>query len=323
MLNFDFITVSELLNKEILNIDLDKNPKELYQPVRYFMDLGGKRMRPILSVLSCYLFDNEYVKAVKPSIAIEIFHNFTLIHDDIMDKAPLRRGKPTVHQKWNENIALLAGDVALIKAYQQLEFLPIEIRKDIVALFNTTAIEVCEGQQLDMNFEIINDVSLEEYLDMIQLKTAVLLGFSMYMGARLGGTTIENAKKMYDCGVAMGMAFQIKDDYLDAFADVSKFGKQVGGDIMADKKTFLMLKALQLDTSGSLQAIIGNKSFELTNKVSLVLDIYNNLKIKDLTDLEMKKYFNSAIFILKSMDIEIEKIKFVESYFTQLFYREN
>ncbi len=323
MKKFDFITVLELLNKEIDQLDLDKNPKELYQPVRYFMNLGGKRMRPILSVLACYLFDNEYIKSIQSSVAIELFHNFTLLHDDIMDKAPLRRGQPTVHQKWNENIALLAGDVTLIKAYQQLEYLPSEIRKDVVAMFNKTAFEVCEGQQLDMNFETRNDVSLQEYIEMIRLKTAVLLGFSMYMGARLGGATIDDAHKMYDCAVAMGLAFQIQDDYLDAFADASKFGKQVGGDILADKKTFLMLKAIQLDKNNSLQNLIGNKMIDNTTKIESVLEVYNQLKIKELTTLEMEKYFKIAISILETLHIDIEKKQFVETYFTQLLYREN
>lgn len=322
MITFDFEKVSQLLNEEISTLNFEKNPKELYQPVRYFLNLGGKRMRPLLAVLSCYLFDNDYFKSIKSSIAIELFHNFTLLHDDIMDKAPLRRGMPTVHEKWNENIALLAGDVTLIEAYQQLENLPESVRKDVVKMFNKTAFEVCEGQQFDMNFEIRNDVTIDEYLEMIRLKTAVLLGFSMYMGARIGGASINESLKMYDCAVAMGIAFQIKDDYLDAFAQSEKFGKQIGGDILADKKTFLMLKALSLDEKNELKTIIQTKT-KSENKVAQVLEIYNNLNIKEITFKEMQKYFDKALEILKTIETESNKKIFIEQYFIQLINREN
>ncbi|TAF74721.1 MAG: polyprenyl synthetase family protein [Bacteroidetes bacterium] len=322
MIPFDFNEATTKLNAEITALNFDKKPQELYHPVRYFLDLGGKRMRPLLSLLSCYLFDNEYIKATKASLAIEIFHNFTLIHDDIMDNAPLRRGKPTVHEKWNRNIALLAGDITLIEAYEHLEYLPNEIRKDVVKRFNKTAFEVCEGQQFDMNFELREEVSIEEYIEMIRLKTAVLLGFSMYMGAKIGNATEIEANKMYEVALNIGLAFQIKDDYLDVYGDAKKFGKQVGGDILSDKKTFLLLSALKSKNNTDLKNIIGNKNTSSNEKINKVLAIYEKENIKHITEIEMKKYFDKAIEILKTVSADESKKSFISQYFNDLMTRE-
>lgn len=323
MIPFDFNLVTAKINAEIAALNFDKKPIELYQPIRYFLDLGGKRMRPLMSILSCYLFDDEYDKAIKPSLAIEIFHNFTLIHDDIMDNAPLRRGKPTVHEKWNKNISLLAGDVMLIEAYEHLEYLPNNIRKDIVRQFNKTACEVCEGQQFDMNFEQINEVSIDQYIEMIRLKTAVLLGFSMYMGAKIGSATENEAKKMYELAVNMGIAFQLKDDYLDVYGDAKKFGKQVGGDILADKKTFLYLIALKSKKCNELLKIVENKMIEPKNKIKEVLAIYDSENIKEITKDEMKRYFANALNIVQTLATDETKKSFITVYFTNLMEREN
>ncbi|MBC7851409.1 MAG: polyprenyl synthetase family protein, partial [Chitinophagaceae bacterium] len=219
-------------------------PASLYEPNRYFLGLGGKRVRPVICLMGNELFDTINEDAWKVANAIELFHNFTLIHDDIMDKAPLRRGKPTVHEKFGASTALLAGDVMMVAAYESLAKLDRLYIHQVLHLFNRTAREVCEGQQLDMDFEKMESVSLDQYLRMIELKTSVLLAASLRLGAILGGAGEGNQKHLYEFGRNLGIAFQIQDDYLDAFGDPAKFGKQVGGDIVANKKTFLLLHAL-------------------------------------------------------------------------------
>ncbi len=220
-------------------------PATLYDPNEYFLKLGGKRIRPVLCLMGNELFDDIKEDAWHVGTAIELFHNFTLIHDDIMDKAPLRRGMQTVHTKYNENTALLAGDVMLVKAYDELNKINIQYLQSILSLFNKTAAEVCEGQQMDMDFEKLETVSLAAYLKMIELKTSVALAASLQTGAIIGGAGERNQHLVYDFGKKLGIAFQIQDDYLDAFGDPSKFGKQVGGDILANKKTFLLLHTLE------------------------------------------------------------------------------
>lgn len=239
---FDTQQALQSIEKEIQNIALGTHPAELYEPIRYIMDLGGKRIRPILVLIGNYLFADNWQKNVQPALAVEIFHNFTLLHDDIMDNAPIRRGKPTVHEKWNSNIALLSGDVMLVKAYQQLDFVEEKYFHAILRKFHQCAIEVCEGQQLDMNFEKVGKITEKEYINMIRLKTAVLLGFSLEFGAIIGGAEPENAQQLYDFGVNIGIGFQLKDDLLDVYSDQAKFGKQVGGDIIANKKTSYLSK---------------------------------------------------------------------------------
>jgi geranylgeranyl diphosphate synthase type II len=323
---FDIKTATNQLISEINGLKFERKPAELYDPVGYILTLGGKRMRPLLSLLSCYAFDSEYEKAIKPSLTVELFHNFTLIHDDIMDKAPLRRGMPTVHQKWNENIALLAGDVTLIEAYELFEYIPENIRWEIFKLFNLTAKQVCEGQQMDMNFETQSQVPLEEYIEMIGLKTAVLLGFSMYLGARIGGANAADSQKMYDIGKRIGIGFQIKDDYLDVYGDAEKFGKQVGGDILANKKTFLLLSALEMadaETLSRLKLIIAGSVFRGREKVNEVISLYDKLNIREITFQAIEQYFNNALQDLKSMNIVEAKKTFLVNYFKQLMERES
>lgn len=223
-----------------------QEPDGLYAPIRYILDMGGKRMRPVLVLLSADLFGAPVPSALPAAAAVEVFHNFTLIHDDIMDAAPLRRGKPTVHKKWDTNTGILSGDAMLILAYQQLEAYPGAQYAQLMKLFSRTALEVCEGQQYDMDFEAREDVTLPEYLKMIELKTAVLLGCALQMGAIIGQASETEARAVYDFGIALGLAFQLQDDYLDAFGDPEQFGKQVGGDIIENKKTYLYLKALEL-----------------------------------------------------------------------------
>ena len=240
-----------LVQDEISNTTYSGSPGELYDPMNYILQLGGKRLRPVTALLASQLFGSTLDRALPAAKAIEVFHNFTLVHDDIMDKAPLRRGKQTVHEKWNDNIAILSGDTLLIEVYNH--FLEGEYTNlsEILKVFNRTAIEVCEGQQLDMNFETRTDVTLAEYMNMIRLKTSVLVGGSFKIGALVAEASKENADLIYEFGVNLGIAFQLQDDYLDCFGEPEKFGKQVGGDIISNKKTFMMLKAMELDQSES------------------------------------------------------------------------
>jgi geranylgeranyl diphosphate synthase type II len=307
---FDFKQALQSIEKEILNIALGTDPAELYEPIRYIMDLGGKRIRPMLVLIGNYLFADNWQKNIQPALAVEIFHNFTLLHDDIMDNAPIRRGKPTVHEKWNSNIALLSGDVMLVKAYQQLDFVEEKYFHTILRKFHQCAIEVCEGQQLDMNFEKVEKISETQYINMIRLKTAVLLGFSLEFGALIGGASPQNAQELYDFGVNIGIGFQLKDDLLDVYSDQNKFGKQVGGDIIANKKTFLLIKALEKakgETQAQLQYWLKKEDFDKEEKVKAVVEIYNSLNIKQETESKINEYFDKAFQNLDSISIKKEK----------------
>jgi geranylgeranyl diphosphate synthase type II len=239
------LTYLKLIEAEIKRNKFGKEPASLYEPIRYLMGLGGKRMRPLLTLLSYSLYKDDVKSIVPFAVAIEAFHNFTLMHDDIMDNAPLRRGDKTVHEKWNVNTAILSGDVMLVKVYDMLLSLDAEKLKPVLQKFNTCAAEVCEGQQWDMEFETLASVSESQYINMIRLKTAVLLGFSLEFGAILANSSVEDQNALREFGVNIGIGFQLKDDLLDAYADPKKFGKQVGGDIIANKKTYLLIKALE------------------------------------------------------------------------------
>lgn len=281
-------------------------PLELYQPISYIMSLGGKRIRPLLTLLAYSLYKDDYKKILTPAAAIEVFHNFTLMHDDIMDQAPLRRGKKTVHEKWNANTAILSGDVMLVKAYDMLLDIESSILPTILRRFNKTAAEVCEGQQLDMNFEKVEDVSEQDYIEMIKLKTAVLLGFSLECGALLAGASDHDAQCLYNFGVNVGIGFQLKDDLLDVYADKAKFGKQVGGDIMSNKKTFLLIKAKELAAGSAkekLQELLQMSATDNEIKVKEVTSIYDQLNIKQLTEEKMSFYFNKGFKELSSLKV--------------------
>ena len=296
---------AEYLEKEIQNLDFPLTPKSLYDPLRYIMNLGGKRMRPMLTLMSAELFGNAKESALPAALAVEIFHNFSLIHDDLMDKAPLRRNQETVHTKWNDHIAILSGDVLMIKAYQQLCKVEGSVLPEILNIFNKTAIEVCEGQQMDMDFETQNDVSSSDYIEMIRLKTSVLLACALEMGAIIAKTNIENRKLIYQFGQHLGIAFQIQDDYLDVYGDAGKFGKQVGGDILADKKTFLLLRAFELanaDQKNQLIALRDNDS--PTEKIAQTKELYDQLNIVSETRKAMNIHYGIALKALKEIQIE-------------------
>ncbi|MFT4834063.1 MAG: geranylgeranyl diphosphate synthase type II [Marinoscillum sp.] len=294
-----------IINKEIEGLRYGENPKELYEPISYIMSLGGKRMRPLLVLLGYQLTKDNAQEVVHEAMAVEVFHNFTLMHDDIMDDAPLRRGMPTVHEKWNSTVAILSGDTMLVKAYDMLLTLDKEILPEALRLFNKCAVEVCEGQQIDMNFEQLDKVAVDEYINMIRLKTAVLLGFSLEYGALMSGMLEADRKKLYEVGVKMGIGFQLMDDLLDVYADQAKFGKQVGGDIIANKKTFLLIKALEL-AAGDQKARLNNwllfKDFEASEKVEAVKAIYDELGIKELTTALMNQYFDEAFTLLDVLE---------------------
>lgn len=270
------------------------------------MALGGKRMRPVLVLLGCELFGATAEKALSAAVAVEVFHNFTLLHDDIMDEAPLRRNKPTVHVKWNANIALLSGDVMFVIANQLLLETDAAAWPRILPVFHQTAIEVCEGQQMDMNFETATGVSIADYVTMIGFKTAVLLGASLKIGACIGGASEADADKAYHFGRNLGIAFQLQDDLLDVYGDPAKFGKQVGGDILSNKKTWLLLKALELsegETAAELQRWLHATEFDKAEKVAAVTNIYNRLRIRELATAEMDRFYEEALALLDEIPV--------------------
>jgi geranylgeranyl diphosphate synthase, type II len=302
-----FETLSKMFSEEFSADHFPAEPASLYEPNRYFLKLGGKRVRPVLCLMGNELFENIGKDAWNVAAAIELFHNFTLIHDDIMDHAPLRRGMQTVHEKYGNSTALLAGDVMLVTAYDYLNKVSSKHVAAIIQLFNKTAREVCEGQQLDMDFEKQDQVSIDDYLNMISLKTSVLLAASLQMGAILGGAMERNQKLIYEFGRKLGLAFQVQDDYLDAFGDPSKFGKQVGGDIKSNKKTFLWIHAMEAASSEQKQALIQLAGSDGDEKVEQVLSIYRQCSV-DAWAMELKeKYLHEAFEHLE--DIAVTSIR--------------
>jgi len=285
-------------------IDL-KEPNNLYEPISYILNLGGKRLRPILVLMSCDLFGSDYRKAMDASVAIEMFHNFTLIHDDIMDKASLRRGKKTVHIKWDENIGILSGDALMIMSYQMLETYDGDTFKKLFALFNKTALQICEGQQYDMDFETRRDVLLDDYLKMISYKTAVLLACSLQMGAIIANTNEVDVEHIYNFGLNLGIAFQLQDDYLDAFG-TEEFGKKVGGDILENKKTFLYLKTYDLATNVDREEILNwySDTSRSENKIKKVKELFNKYNTPELLLQEIEKYSLKAFDRIKDLSIQ-------------------
>jgi geranylgeranyl diphosphate synthase type II len=299
-----------------------EDPSSLYEPTTYFLGLGGKRIRPLMCLMGNELFDEILPDAYPLATAIELFHNFTLIHDDIMDKAPLRRGKLTVHARYGEPTALLGGDVMLVVAYDYLNRIDSPHLKRIMHRFNRTAMEVCEGQQLDMDFENKEAISLEEYIQMIGLKTSVLLAASLEMGAMLGGAGEANCHHLYQFGKKLGIAFQIQDDYLDAFGDPEKFGKQVGGDIMANKKTFLMIHAMESADEASKESLRKLMSRNDSGKVDEVLKIFRNSGV-DAWALELKqRYIDEAAAHLEDIAVTQSRKSTLEELMHYLIKRE-
>lgn len=301
-----------------------KEPVNLYKPITYILNLGGKRLRPVLVLMSAEIFDTSYEKALDAALAIEVFHNFSLVHDDIMDAAPLRRGQETVHERWDLNTGILSGDAMLINAYQLFENYDGKVFKELAQLFTKTAIQVCEGQQYDIDFESRDDVEIADYLKMIEYKTAVLVGASLQMGAIIAETTPECKKALFEYGRLLGIAFQLQDDYLDAFGDPETFGKQVGGDIIENKKTFLYLTALQNSNPGEarqLEDLYSIIPMDSTGKVEAVKYIFEKRGAAQLTREEIKNYTNMAFETLDKMELAENKKAILKNFGESLMNR--
>jgi geranylgeranyl diphosphate synthase, type II len=295
---------TQLIEKEIDRLDFPNKPSNLYDPLRYFMKLGGKRMRPILTLLGAELFGEHKENALPAALAVEVFHNFTLVHDDIMDAAPLRRNQPTVHTKWNQSIAILSGDVLFVKAYQLLAKQTPAQLPDFLELFNRTAIEVCEGQQMDMDFEERTDVSIAEYIEMIRLKTSVLLGCALEFGAIAGDASSKDRKAIYNFGQHIGIAFQIQDDILDLYADPETFGKQVGGDVISNKKTLLNLKAQELASAEQLEVLKQlSTTSDLHYKVEKTKELYQAIGARQACEVTMQEHHSIAMDALNTINV--------------------
>ena len=294
----------QLIDQEIKKIQLKNNPKELYEPIKYILSLDSKRVRPILTLMSCSLFNKNIEKAVKPAIAIEFFHNFTLIHDDIMDGAKIRRGEKTIHSKWNNNVGILSGDLLMIFAYKMLEAISDNKLSLILKKFNNISIKVCEGQQLDMDYENNESVKEIDSIEMIRLKTAVLLGFSLELGGITGGCDNKISDQLYKIGENMGIGFQLKDDYLDVFGN-KKFGKKIGGDILNNKKTYLIIKLKERAKKDDLEKInfLFNSKGNPDKKISEITKLMVKYKIDKIAEKKIKSYFEDGIKSLRNLKI--------------------
>ncbi len=293
------------ISKELNEVGFQQEPKSLYQPAEYLLSLGGKRLRPLLVLLGCGAFSDPK-KAMSQALAVEVFHNFSLMHDDIMDEAPLRRGHKTVHEKWGLNTAILSGDAMLVKSYQLLSQADNTVLPELLSLFNTTAMQVCEGQQYDMDFEKRESVTEQEYIQMIQLKTSVLLGCALQMGAIVGGASKADAEHLYQFGLLLGTSFQIKDDWLDCFGAPEKVGKQVGGDILANKKTLLLIHALQVakgQEKDQLLKWLSETDFTPEHKIVEVKNLYKTLKVDDYANVQMNAFYTEAISHVDQLSI--------------------
>jgi len=301
-----------------------KEPNNLYEPINYILGLGGKRLRPVLTLMTTDIFDVAYEKSLNAAMAVEVFHNFSLIHDDIMDDAPLRRGEQTVHEKWDLNTGILSGDAMLILAYQLFENYDGDIFKELAKLFSKTAIEVCEGQQYDIDFETRSDVTIPQYLKMIEYKTAVLVGAAMKMGAIVAKASLEDQNKIYDFGKYLGLAFQLQDDYLDAFGNPETFGKQVGGDIIENKKTYLLLKALELSDEKQkieLLSIYSNTDLKTNDKIIKTKRIFVKSGSSEATKRIIAQYTQKAFAVLDSINISADKKEVLKQFGTSLMNR--
>lgn len=301
-----------------------REPKNLYEPIDYILQLSGKRIRPILTLMATDIFSGEYKKAFPAALAVEVFHNFTLVHDDIMDDAPLRRGKETVHEKWNLNTGILSGDAMLILAYQYFENYDPKTFQKLAQLFSKTALEVCDGQQLDIDFETRNEVTIDEYINMIRLKTSVLVAAALKMGAIIADAPEKDANLLYEYGLNLGIAFQLQDDYLDTFGDPETFGKQVGGDIIENKKTYLYIKALELantEDQQKLKFFYSQKLEENSIKIHEVQRIFERCDIPALIQKLIQEYTTSSFDSLKQMNISDESKKSLEAFGSYLMER--
>lgn len=321
-------TTTELLdivNAHLTELKFERTPQGLYDPVSYVLSLGGKRIRPVLMLMAYNLYQEDVKSILGPATGIEVYHNYTLLHDDLMDRADKRRGKATVHKVWNDNTAILSGDAMLVLAYQFMAQCNADKLKEVMDLFSLTALEICEGQQLDIEFESRDDVSEEEYIEMIRLKTAVLLAASLKTGALLAGASDEDMARLYDFGVQIGISFQLQDDLLDVYGDPKVFGKKIGGDILCNKKTYMLIKALQCADDAQKKEL--NRWLEAENyrpeeKIAAVTDIYNQLDIRCICEKKMHEYYALAMESLASVAVAEDRKNELKNLVNQLMYRE-
>ncbi|WP_029904228.1 polyprenyl synthetase family protein [Prevotella sp. 10(H)] len=305
---YTFDEVLDIVNNHIADIKYTTEPISLFEPISYILSLGGKRVRPALSLMSYNLYKDDVERVMPIALAIEVFHNFTLLHDDLMDKADMRRGKPTVHIKWNDNTAVLSGDAMLIEAYKEIAKTETGFLPQVLDLFSVTATEICCGQQYDMEFEKRLDVTIPEYLEMIRLKTAVLLACALKEGAIVGGASAEDADNLYDFGINVGLGFQLRDDLLDVYGNSDSFGKKIGGDILCNKKTFLLITALSDPAAKEeLQTWINKTDFDENEKIKAVTKIYDNLDLKKKSEDLIADYYEKAVSCLNKVDINEER----------------
>ncbi len=316
---FQEIVKNHLLDKEFI-----QEPDRLFDPMHYILAVGGKRIRPVLVLLAAEMYGGSIKEAMKPALGIELFHNFTLLHDDVMDRAELRRGQKTVHKKWDENVAILSGDAISIKAYQYIVSCEDGKVRDMLEIFNTTALEVCKGQQFDMEFESRQIVSYEEYLQMIEYKTAVLFGCSLKMGGILGEADSTQRELLYQIGINLGMAFQLQDDYLDVFGDTAVFGKKIGNDIIANKKTFLLVKSFELAdeaTKQELSSLLQDTNMENKQKIEAVTNIYQKLDIATITEQKIQAYVKMCKKNISLLQVAESKKDVLHQLVAKLEYR--
>lgn len=318
--------LSLVVNDALASLDWEKQPFGLYRPIAYALSSGGKRIRPLLTLLGASLFGAEPQKAVPAAMAIEIFHNFTLLHDDVMDNASLRRGKPTVHVKWDDNTAILSGDQMLIEAYKQLACLPDAVLPCVLRVFNRMGTEICEGQQLDVDFQSREDVSEEEYIRMIRLKTSVLLGTALQIGAIIAGADVQSQQSLYEYGINLGLAFQIQDDLLDVYGDPATFGKAIGGDILEGKKTYAYIAALRAASPSQrqeLRQLLQSRSVSGQSKIEGVTHLYSRLGVKQTCEEAVGSYTRKALANLENIPVLDDKILMLKKLAVDLLARKD
>ena len=320
----DINDLQRLIDEEIRAQYRILEPPELYEPMWYALSNGGKRLRPVFVLMGCQLYNDDLKRAILPALGIEMFHNFTLLHDDIMDMAFMRRNLPTVHIKWDVNRAILSGDALAIQSNIFIASCDKEVLPDVLRVFNTTALQVCEGQQYDLNFERLEEVSVSEYLNMILLKTAVLIAGSLQIGALIGGAESHWASSVYELGVMIGMAFQLQDDYLDTFGNPVTFGKNIGGDILANKKTYLLIKARELANARQLEVLnkyYGSEDFEANEKIESVKKVFHDLEIDKITIQKVHEYSIKALEILADLPVDLSRKGELEKFTRNLMDR--
>lgn len=325
MKQFDHKALHQQIHQYIKSLGYKRAPEGLYDPIEYVLDMGGKRLRPVLMLLAYNLYKEDVETIYSQAAGIETYHNFTLLHDDLMDEADMRRGVPTVHKKWNPNTAILSGDAMLILSYQfMMNGCPAQCVHDVMEVFGRTALEICEGQQWDMEFETRDDVAISEYMEMIRLKTSVLLGSALQIGAVLGGASEQDALALYQVGVKAGLAFQLQDDFLDVYGDPKVFGKNIGGDILCNKKTFMLLSAQNMadaETRKELLSWIKREDYVPAEKISAVTYIYNKVGIDNVCRAEINRYYDEAMACLDQVSVSEERKANLKNYLLSLMER--